>query len=74
MIKRKSGNHCGFRVYFPDSFIHLSCHRHDPDAGNAVVMIVPPKEHEAKFNPKSVLSKAQFSWDVSGAYSTPDLW
>jgi len=52
--RRKNGNLCEFHVYLRDTFTHLQCHRHDPDAENAVAMIIPTKEHEAKFNPKFV--------------------
>lgn len=40
------------RVYFLDSFTNPQRRRHDPDAQDAVVMIFPTKEHEAKFNPR----------------------
>ena len=56
--RRKSGNLCASHVHFRDASIHLWCHRHDPDAEDAVVMITPSKDHEVKFNPKFVFSRA----------------
>ena len=56
--RKKNENLCKLRVYFRDPFTHIQSYRHDPDAENAVVMIVPTKEHEAKFNPRFVFLRA----------------